>query len=85
MQASHCKIGYEVAWKGRRLLCVGIYKDVVRFMHHDDTIFLCGTDEVHLPCHKAGFKCVEHHEGAEDIEPLMPMNGKVYINWEKLK
>ena len=85
MQASNCKIGYEVAWKGRRLICVGIYKGVVRFKYHDDTIFLSGTDEVHLPCLKAGIKCVEYHDGVETSDPYMQVYGKPYVCWDSLK
>lgn len=85
MQAGQCKIGYEVAWKGKRLICVGIYKGVVRFKHHETLLFLASEDTVHLPEFKAGLKCVEHHEGIETSEPFVQINGKVYVPWESLK
>lgn len=85
MLASHCKIGYEVGWKGKMLLCVGLYKGIVRFNHKDTTIFLDAKDEVHLPCIKAGIKCVEYHEGVDSSESSMQIYGKVYVPWESLK
>ena len=82
--AKECKIGYEVAWQGRRVVVTGQYPDMTLLLHDTKTLKVPNTDEVFMPKWFDRHKVVSDHYGVADDVRRIPLFGSTYVLWEEL-